>query len=267
MRLMVPLRPDPRAPLARVNPTARLAMALIFMAVAFASIDPLTPTLLLVVLLAAVPASGIRPLDLLVRAWPLLLAAAALAVLNALFAPAGSGAVLLRIGPVELREEALVAGIAVGLRVLAVALAGLIAVVATDPTDLADSLQQQLGLSPRFAVGALAAVRLMPAIAHEWQTLRLARRARGVSAGRSPLAAVRIAAGQLLAILVGAIRRATRLATAMEARGFASRPCRTTARPQAMERRDWLLLAGAAGIGALAVTIGVVLGTWRFLIG
>jgi energy-coupling factor transport system permease protein len=264
---MVPLRPDPRAPLAGANPTARLGAALVVMAVAFVSIDPLTPSLLLAVLLAAAPMSGVRLRDLLARAWPLLLAAAVLGLLNALLSPAGVGSALLTVGPVEVREEALAAGLAVGLRVLAVALAGLLAVVATDPTDLADSLQQQLGLSPRFAVGALAAVRLMPAIAQEWQTLRLARRARGVSGGRSPLAAIRIALGQLFGLLVAAIRRATRLAVAMEARGFGSRPCRTSARPQAMRRRDWLLIAGAAGLGALAVAVSLAVGSWRFLFG
>jgi energy-coupling factor transport system permease protein len=151
--------------------------------------------------------------------------------------------------------------------VLGIALAGVLAVLATDPTDLADSLQQQLRLSPRLAVGALAAVRLMPTIAQEWQILRLARRARGVSAGRSPVAAVRIAAGQLLSLLVSAIRRATRLATAMEARGFGSRPCRTLARQPRMRRDDWLLIVAAAAVAIAAVGIGLLLGSWRFLFG
>jgi hypothetical protein len=34
-----------------------------------------------------------------------------------------------------------------------------------------------------------------------------------------------------------------------------------------MERGDWLLLAAAAGIGALAVAISLAVGTWRFLFG
>lgn len=267
MRLLTPLRPDPGAPLARANPTAKLAAALVIMAVLFASIDVVTPSVVLLGLLGAVPSTGLRARDLLARAWPLLVAAVALALLNAAFSSAGSGPVVIRLGPLELRQDGLLGGLAVGLRVLAVALAGLLAVLATDPTDLADSLQQQLGLSPRFAVGALAAVRLMPAIAHEWQILRMARRARGVSAGRSPTAAIGIASGQLLSLLVGAIRRASRLAVAMEARGFGSRPCRSAARPQAVARADWLLIAAAAGLGTLAVAISLALGTWRFLLG
>ena len=267
MRMLTPLRPDPEAPLARANPVAKLAAAAILMLALFLSLDLLTPALVLVVLLLAIPATGIGPSALLSRTWPLLLAALALAFFNALFSANSGGVVIVDAGPILLRSDAVVGGLAVGLRVLGIALAGVLAVLATDPTDLADSLQQQLRLSPRLAVGALAAVRLMPTIAQEWQILRLARRARGVSAGRSPVAAVRIAAGQLLSLLVSAIRRATRLATAMEARGFGARPCRTIAREPRMRRDDWLLIVAAAAVAIIAVGIGLVLGSWRFLFG
>jgi energy-coupling factor transport system permease protein len=81
------------------------------------------------------------------------------------------------------------------------------------------------------------------------------------------VAALRLFFGQLLALLVGAVRRATRLATAMEARGFGSRACRTIARPQRMRGRDWILLALAAALGVIAVVTSLTVGTWRFLLG
>jgi energy-coupling factor transport system permease protein len=265
MRMLTPLRPDPRAPLAAANPVAKLGASAIVMLALFVSIDVLTPTIVLAVLLAVVPLTGLRTGDLLARAWPLLLAGAALAVLNALFAADPSGSTLLRLGPLVLTSGAVAGGLAVGLRVIGVALAGVLAFATTEPTDLADALQQQLRLAPRLAVGSLAAVRLAPAIAHEWQILRLARRARGVSAGRSPAAAIRIGAGQLLGLLVSAMRRATRLATAMEARGFGSRPCRSVARPRAMQRTDWLLLGTGALLGGGAIGLSTLVGAWRFL--
>ena len=86
-----------------------------------------------------------------------------------------------------------------------------------------------------------------------------------MSAGRNPLTALRLFFGKLLTLLVGAIRRATRLATAMEARGFGARPCRTIARPQHLAARDWLLMAAAAALGAAAVAASLVLGAWEFL--
>jgi len=267
MRLAVPLRPDPRAPLARANPVAKLGAAALLLLVLFVSVDPLTPLLVLVVVAASIPLTGLRASHLVARAWPLLLAAVLVGVLNVIFAASRGGLVALRIGPIEVEAAALVSGLALSLRLLAIALSGMLALVSTDPTDLADALQQQLRLPARIAVGVLAALRLLPILAEEWQTLALARRARGVAADGSPLTAVRIASGQLLALLVLAVRRGSRLATAMDARGFGSRACRTIARPQRMRAADWALLAGAAVVGAGAVLLSVALGSWRFLLG
>jgi energy-coupling factor transport system permease protein len=264
VRLFVPLRPNPNAVLARANPLAKLAAALLLMAVLFVSVDPVTPVVILVGLAGSVWLSGLGWRTLLLRTWPVLLAAASISVLNALFA-APRDDELFRIGPIGLSAESLQSGIALGLRVLAIAYTGVLAVVTTDPTDLTDALIQQLHLSPRFAVGALAAVRLMPVMAGEWQTISLARRARGVSAGRSPLVAIRLFLGKLLTLLVGAIRRATRLASAMEARGFGALPCRSVARPQHMAARDWWLIAAAATLGLAAIGLSLALGAWEFL--
>ena len=89
------------------------------------------------------------------------------------------------------------------MRLIAIFLAGMLATATSDPTEVADALIQQARVSPRFAIGVLAALRLVPVLAREWQTIGLARRARGVEAGRSPVAAVRLLAGRLMALLVG----------------------------------------------------------------
>lgn len=246
MRRLVPLRPDPAAPLARANPTAKLGAAALLMAGLFFSSGPLAPALILGVLLAAIPFTGLSPSDLLRRTWPLLLAALSVGVLNVVLAPAVAG------GP------DLVRGLSLGLRLLGIALSGVLAIATTDPTDLADSLQQQARLSPRLAIGVLAAVRMLPILALEWQVLGMARRARGVSGGRSPLEVTRLAFGMLLALLVASVRRATRLATAMDARGFGAAPCRSIARRQEIRRADWRLIGAAALLAGLAVAIGLL---------
>jgi energy-coupling factor transport system permease protein len=71
----------------------------------------------------------------------------------------------------------------------------------------------------------------------------------------------------LLALLVGAVRRATRLATAMEARGFGALGCRSIARPQHMHGRDWGLIALGLLVTGGAVAISLVAGSWRFIFG
>ena len=186
-----------RTPCWRAPMMAKLAAALLLLTVLFVSVDPLTPAVILTGLAGSVWLSGLAWRSLLARTWPILLAALSVAVVNSLFA-APAGDELIRIGPIGLSPESLASGIALGLRVLAIAYTGVLAVATTDPTDLTDSLIQQLHLSPRFAVGALAAVRLLPVMAGEWQTISLARRryaggGRTLAAGR-PAAVLREAA-------------------------------------------------------------------------
>lgn len=267
MRLFTPLVPDDRAPLVRANPVAKLGAGAILLVALFASLDVVTAGVILVGLLAILPIAGLASTDLLSRSWLVGLAAVSIGVFNVLFAAQQSGPTLLEVGPIRLGAETLVNGVGLSLRLLAVVLAGLLATATTQPTELADALVQQLRVSPRFAVGALAAFRLLPLLSQEWQTLAMARRARGVDAGRSPFAMVRLLAGQTLALFVGAIRRATRMATAMEARGFGSLPCRSVARVQRMRRGDWAWIGAAFLLAAVAVGISLALGTWRPLIG
>lgn len=267
MQLLTPLVPDPAAPLARANPLAKLGAALVLLMALFGSLDHVTALVVLAGLAVALGMSGLSPSTLASRAWLVALAAVSIAVFNVVFAAEQVGPTAVALGPLRIGAGTMVDGLGLALRLLAIAGAGILATATTQPTELADALVQQLRVSPRFAVGALAAVRLLPLLAREWQTLSMARRARGVDAGRNPVAAVRLFAGQLLALLVGAIRRGTRMAAAMEARGFGARDCRTVARPQRMTAGDWGWIAAAAALAAVAVGVSLALGTWRPLIG
>ena len=267
MQLLTPLVPDPSAPLGRANPVAKLGAALVLLVALFASMDGVTALIVLTGLAALLPLCGLSAGALLSRAWLIGLAAISIGVVNVLFAADQSGQILVEIGPVRIGAETLVDGLGLAARLIAIALAGILATATSQPTDLADALVQQLRVSPRFAVGALAALRLIPLMASEWQTIAMARRARGVEAGRSPLAAVRLFSGQLLALLVGAVRRGSRMAMAMEARGFGALPCRTVARVQRMTLADWGWIAGAALLASVAIGVSLALGTWRPLIG
>src|SRR5437762_2364615 len=156
---------------------------------------------------------------------------------------------------------------AAALRIVGIALAGVLALATIEPTDLAAALVQHLHAPPRFALGALAAVRMLPGLADEWRLIGLARRARGVEARRNPLVGLRLGGGRLFALLVAARRRGPRLALAMDARGFGEQPCRTVARPRAVTRADWLLLGAALLTGVLASVVSVAVGSYRLLFG
>jgi energy-coupling factor transport system permease protein len=245
MRMLEPLTPDPRAPLAHAHPLAKIAAALVLMFALFITIDPLTPALVLAAELTAVPLIGIPSRALLRRALPVLTAAIGIGFFNALL----SGDVI--------------GGVAIGLRLIGIALAGIVAIASIDPTDLSDALVEHLHAPRRFTVGALAAFRLMPLFADEWQTIAMARRARGLDNGR-----VTAFFSMTRTLLVAAIRRATRLAVAMDGRGFADRDssCRTLARPRAITWLDWTLVSSAVGVALIATAASVALGTWRFLL-
>ncbi|MBY8875187.1 energy-coupling factor transporter transmembrane protein EcfT [Micromonospora sp. PLK6-60] len=257
----------PGAPLARRNPVAKLAAALVFSFILLATLDPVAPALALAVELAVLPLFGVRYRVLARRAWPLLAGAAGILVTLVLFAADRSGPVLLDAGPVLVTSGVLVTALGLVLRLLAVALPGVIVFATTDATDLADALVQNAKAPARFAIGALAAFRLVPLLEQEWQMISMARRARGVDAGRNPLAKLRLFGSTAFALLVGAIRRGTRLAVAMDARGFDAGVPRTVARPQRFGLADGLLVAGAGLVAGAALTVSVLLGTFRPLLG
>ncbi|WP_320066665.1 energy-coupling factor transporter transmembrane component T [Micromonospora sp. RTGN7] len=257
----------PGAPLARRNPVAKVAAALIFSFTLLATLDPVAPAIALGVELAVLPLFGIRYRMLARRAAPLLFSAVGIVVTLVLFAADHSGRVLVEAGPVLVTTGVLLTALGLALRVLAVALPGVIVFATTDPTDLADALIQNARAPARFAIGALAAFRLVPLLGQEWQMISMARRARGVEAGRNPVARLRLFVSTAFALLVGAIRRGTRLAVAMDARGFDSGLPRTVARRQRFRAADGVLIAGAAALAGAALTVSVVLGTFRPLIG
>jgi energy-coupling factor transport system permease protein len=266
---VIPTEPvaDPTAPLARRNPLAKLAAALVFSFALLATVDPVVPGIALAIEFAVLPFFGVRYGTLLRRAWPLLVTALGVVATLIVFAADRSGAVVLAIGPLVMTAGVLTSALGLGLRLLAVALPGVVVFATTDPTDLADALIQNAKAPPRFAIGALAAFRLVPLLIQEWQMISMARRARGVDAGHNPVAHLRLFASTAFALLVGAIRRGTRLATAMDARGFDAGTPRTVARRQRFTPADTALIGGAAALASTALIASMLLGTFRPVLG
>jgi energy-coupling factor transport system permease protein len=247
VRLLEPLSPDPRAPFARTHPLAKIAAAFVLMLALFVTIDPVTPAVVLVGELAAIPLIGVPPRALVRRSIPLFIGAAGIGLFNALLS--GNA----------------IAGFAIALRLVGIALAGIVAVASIDPTELADALVEHLHAPRRFTVGALAAFRLMPLFADEWETIALARRARGIEE-TGPLARLSGFFPMTRTLLIAAIRRATRLAVAMDGRGFADPGCRTLARPRAITGRDWSFVAASLGVALVASAVSLAIGSWSFFL-
>jgi energy-coupling factor transport system permease protein len=241
------LGPVPGVRLARVNPVAQLTALALVTVVLLVTLDPVTPSVVLAAELCLLPAAGLAsPRVLWTRTWPLVLGAASVGVVNVLLA----------------EDASLLDGTALALRVVALALPGVLLLAATDPVRLADALTIHWRVPTRFAYGALAALRLAPLLVAEFEAARLARRTRGVESGGRPGAALRLLAGTAFSLLVGAVRRASRLASAMDARGFDSGVPRTNARGSTLHGRDAAFVLGTAAVCATALTLSVLAGVF-----
>ncbi len=208
------------------------------------------------------PFAGIGWREFWLRTWPVWVAAPLTALTIALYGQT-SGEVYVDWFLVQISEGSIELAVATLLRVLAIALPSVVLFVTVDPTDLADGLAQVLRLPARFVLGALAGLRMVGLFMDDWRALELARRARGVAdRGR-----IRRFLGMAFALLVLSIRRGSKLATSMEARGFGAPGPRTWARESTFGWREWMLMAIGAAISTVAVAAAVAAGTWNFIIG
>lgn len=247
---------------ARINPVAKLGASALIAIPLILTLDPVSAAVALALECALFAFAGLTWREFWVRTWPVWLAAPLTALTIALYGEA-SGHVYVEWFVVRVSEGSLALAAATFLRVLAIALPSVVLFVTVDPTDLADGLAQVVHLPARFVLGALAGLRMVGLFLDDWHALELARRARGVAdRGR-----IRRFVGMAFALLVLSIRRGSKLATAMEARGFGAPVRRTWARPSRFGASEWGLLLIGAAISGLAVAAAVAAGTWNFILG
>lgn len=249
------------SPIARINPVAKLLAAVTLSVALLLSIDWISAAVALVLEAVLLFWGGLGLRQLAVHTAPLWIAAPLAGVTTVLYGR-DEGAALWQFGFVSVTEGSLTLGVAIALRILAIGLPGIVLFATTDPTDLADGLSQVLRLPARFVLGGLAALRLVGVLIEDWRQLAFARRARGVGdSGR-----IRRFGGQAFALLVIAVRRGSKLATAMEAKGFGSDIPRSWARPSPFGARELLMIGIGGAIAAVAIAVAVSLGSWEFVL-
>jgi energy-coupling factor transport system permease protein len=252
---LTPVRPDF---LTRVTPAARLAAGMTWLIASIVTLDPIVPVrLTIAAVVALVLWSGLPLRRIPGRMAPLGLAILSLTAFSILLAGANADrslTALAEFGPVRITTPAVSAGLAIGLRVVVIGLTTLLVFGPSDPTRMADSLVQQWRLPDRFAYGTLGALRVAPFMADDWTVIAAARRLRGIRS-RGVAGRIRDAGDRLLVMLVAAIRRAERLALAMDARGFDSGIRRSHFRELRVSWRDWLTIAVAVAVAVAAVAL------------
>jgi energy-coupling factor transport system permease protein len=245
--------------LQRRNPCIKLlAVALIALVLTFI-FDPLTPAVVLVLTMLAGRVLGglsfraqLRPL------WGFVLAGVAILLANIFFNKENAvSPALLTLGSVKITGPALWAAGTLWLRLFAFALLSLVFVKTTEPQHLLLGLVHQLHLNYRVAYSSMVGYRMLPLFQVDYRTIRAAQRVRGVQEVEGPLHLWSRTRRYAVPLLAGAVRRAGRVAVAMDARAFGAFPERTYRERMVAGRADWVFLAAV-----VVLTSAVVVGLW-----
>ena len=253
-------RQSSRSPfLASLNPAYRLIGGFLAALPMLLSLDWLSSGTMLVLEFAVLAVIGITPWRTVRSTWPVFVGApfSALAVL--LYGKSG-GDTWWQWGLMRVTDRSSELALATALRILAIGIPAIIAVLGIDVTDLADSFSQILHLPDRFVYGGLAGMRLFSVLQDDWAALSASRRSRGLGDDN----ALRAFLPQSFALLVLSIRRSTTLATAMQARGFGGTGPRSHARVSEVHVRDRVFLAACLALPVASLCLALRFGTFSF---
>ncbi|MBM7553193.1 energy-coupling factor transporter transmembrane component T family protein [Thalassobacillus pellis] len=160
-------------------------------------------------------------------------------------------------GLVHITEESFTRGLHLGFRGIVFAVLGVVFALTTRPVFLFYSLMQQLKLKPKFAYSFMAAVRLLPLMAEEMQTLNHALKVRGVQRKKGITGFYHKLKSYSIPLLSQSIRRAHRIAVAMEAKRFSEAKSRTYYYRLGFSKYDGLFLIYLLGVTMLAYYMAV----------
>lgn len=246
--------------LQRIDPTTRILALVLLTTPLLLSIDLVSASVALACTILLAPLCGVGPVRLLRRGWPLLLLAP-LTGIGMLFYGRAGGETYWEFLLIKVTENSVSLAIAVTVRVLAVGLPAIVLTADLDPTRLGDGLSQLWKLPSRFVIGSVAGARLVTLFRQDWGALERAQRARGLGDGSR----VKRLPAIMFGLLVLALRRGSKLATAMEARGFGSEIPRTWGRRAHFGSWDVGVLFACAAIATLALGLAIWTGEFRLL--
>lgn len=246
--------------IAKINPVSRFIGALILCIPMFFTLDIMSASVAFGLEMLLLWIGGIAPWTVLRKTWPVWIAAAGSFVSVALYGKT-SGVVLANLGGfVVISQGSLYLALATFLRVAAIAVPGVMLALGLDPTDLADGLVQILHLPSKFVYGGLAGLRMFTLLQDDWRALGQSRRSRGLGDGN----VIKRVLSQAFNLLVVSIRRGTKLATAMEARGFGSELPRSQARESRLHAVDWGFYLICAAVPVIALAAAYFTGYWHW---
>ena len=249
----------------RRQPVVKLTSVVALSLILFFAIDPITPLLFLgVTLLAGWRLGRIAPAAYARALVPLVVVGLGFVWTNAVFArTVDPDAPAWTIGPLRATLPGLLFGLAIALRGLAIGALSVTFVLTTDPADLAVGLIRYARVPFRIAYPALAAYRFLPLFRDEIEQIELARRVRGQQLGGDPVTRAARRLGEIVPLLASAVNRASRIAVAMDARGFAAARRRTYLRLSPLTGEDIALGIASLGVGLALFGLSAAAGWLR----
>lgn len=230
------------------NPALKLALSIGCMLVAMFLFNIATLLLISLTTLAATWSLGKVPPHALLRGLlPFFILGLGYLWMNALFPRTNGEAseLLFHLGPIRIVAAGVATGLALTARALCFGACSLFFVTTTTPTDFARSLIHQLKLSPRLAYSILAAYRLLPLLESELTQIRAAHRLRGLGEGKGIRGKLAQFHRYTIPLLASTIRKADRVAIAMESRAFTGDRTRSYYRVMRLTGADAQLVGGA----------------------
>jgi energy-coupling factor transport system permease protein len=232
--------------LSSVNPLSLLAACLVWLVAAIAIFDPGFQLATILVMVAALLLfRRLSPLAILALMVPFALFGFGMLTTALLFRQDGLFPTHVAVAP-PVAPHAVYAGVTLFLRTVACGMISALFAFSVDPGALVRALMAWCRLPARVGHALFAAMQLVPDLAGELQQMRLARAMKsGARLRRIP--GPREALSLLIPLLAYAIRRAGRIAIAMEARGLSPGP-RTIMHVPPFTRRDAAFALAAAGL-------------------
>lgn len=203
----------------RANPAAKLGMILLlFLLTLFTHSLDFIVYQAIAVFLVLFLMSGHPPWKIMLLILPLLLVFVSSSITMILF---GKGDTLWwKWGIIRISEESFYRGIHIGFKSVTFAAEGLLYVLTTSSVALFYALMQKVRLAPKYAYSFMASVRLLPMVWEEFQIRRNALEIRGVRHARGIRGWIEQAKLYAVPLLSQSIRRAHRVAVAMESKAF-----------------------------------------------
>jgi energy-coupling factor transport system permease protein len=202
-----------------LNPSFKLFMHLLAMICFVFVKDPTTSFLLaLIPLMLAIGLARLSVKTIIIRTSPFILLFVSSTFMLAAY---GKGeTVWFEWAWFRFTQEGLINGLNIGFRMMGFVFYGILFTMTTDIHRLVLSLMQQCRLKPKWAYALLAGFRFVPMFREEYEQIKAAHRIRGVNQIKGWKGKWESFLRYTIPLLAQAIRKAERVAVALEARGF-----------------------------------------------